>query len=58
MKLNQLDERQRNFSLNNSHSSPQVDSEDEDYLIKILNDDLKERFIKTSNMKNDDFKKH
>jgi hypothetical protein len=59
MKLNQSDEEQQNLLLNNSHSSRQIDSEgDEDHLIKTLNDDLKERFIKTPNMKNVDFKKH
>jgi hypothetical protein len=60
MDLNQLDERQqKNPSLNNSHSSRQIDSENEDHFIKTsnTNDDLKERFIKTSNLKNDDHKK-
>jgi hypothetical protein len=61
MKLNQLNERQRNkLLLNNSHSFHQIDSEnDENYFIKTsnANDDLKERFIKISHSKNDDFKK-
>ncbi len=61
MKLNQSDDAQQNLSLNNSHSSRQINSEsDEDHFIKTsnANDDLKERFIKISNMKNDDLKKH
>jgi hypothetical protein len=61
MKLNQSDDAQQNLSLNNSHSSRQINSEsDEDHCIKTsnANDDLKERFIKISNMKNDDLKKH
>jgi hypothetical protein len=60
MNLNQSDETEQNASLNNSHSSRQIDSEnDEDHFIKTsnANDDLKERFIKTSNLKNDDLKK-
>jgi hypothetical protein len=60
MKLNQSDEKQRNkISMNNSHSSRQIDSESEDHFIKTsnTNDDLKERFIKIPNLKNDDFKK-
>jgi hypothetical protein len=59
-KLNQSDEKQqKNFSLNNSHSSRQIDSENEDHFIKTsnTNDDRKEHFIKISNLKNDDLKK-
>jgi hypothetical protein len=52
MELNQSDERQRNPSLNNPHSSRQVDSESGDHLTKALSDGLKERFTKTPNMKN------
>jgi hypothetical protein len=59
MKLNQSDEKQKNISLNNSHSSRQIDSENEDHFIKTsnTNDDRKRHFIKISNLKNDDLKK-
>jgi hypothetical protein len=61
MELNQSDEKQRNnSSLNNSHSSRQIDSEnDEDHFTKTsdTNDDLKEHFTKTPHLKNDDLKK-
>jgi hypothetical protein len=46
MKLNQSDEKQRNPSLNNPHSSRQIDSESEDHCTK------------TPNIKNDDLNKH
>jgi hypothetical protein len=61
MKLNQSDEKQRKkSSLNNSHPSRQIDSGgDEDHFTKTsnTNDDLKGRFIKAPNLKNDDLKK-
>ncbi len=60
MKLNQSDEEQQNSSLNNSHSSRQVDSGGEDHFIKTSNTkngDLKGRFTKAPNMKNGGYKK-
>jgi hypothetical protein len=50
--------RQQNLSLNNSHSSRQIDSDNEDHFTKTLNNDLEERFIKISNLKNDNLNKH
>jgi hypothetical protein len=61
MKLNQSDERQRKkSSLNNSHSSRQIDSGGgEDHFIKAsnTNDCFKGHFIKASHLKNGDLKK-
>jgi hypothetical protein len=53
-------EEQQNLSLNNSHSSRQINSGGKDYFIKTpnMNDDLKERFTKISNMKNGGLIKH
>jgi hypothetical protein len=58
MKLNQSDEKQRNLSLNNSHSSRQIDSGGGDHFIKALNDGPKRRFTKAQNLKNDGPNKH
>jgi hypothetical protein len=61
MKLNQSDEGQRNLSLNNSHSSRQVDSGgDGDHIIKAsnMNDDPQGHFIKAPDLTNGGLKKH
>jgi hypothetical protein len=60
MKLNQSDEEQQNLSLNNSHSSRQIDSGGGDHFIKAsnANDGPKGHFIKASNLKNGDSQKH